>query len=214
MSHCNIQGGWAGIGNIDADPLFFDAPGGDFHLKQDPCQPGVINPSVDAGNHTAFNVALQDGSTRTDGVADSSQADLGAHYGPPAILNFETDADELQESAGGTIQFALRPGLVHLNRNYLILGSASGTEPGIPLPGGTTILPLNRDWFTPIVMSLVNTTICVDFMGVINETGTKTAQLVTGPLPPGSAGLKIYFAYAMNNPFNFASNPLEIEIVP
>ncbi len=46
---CNIQGGWTGEGNIDTDPLFVESENGDFHLEQAPCQPGVVNPCVDAG---------------------------------------------------------------------------------------------------------------------------------------------------------------------
>lgn len=38
----NIQGGFAGAGNISADPLFRDAPGGDYRLRR-------ASPSVDRG---------------------------------------------------------------------------------------------------------------------------------------------------------------------
>jgi predicted outer membrane repeat protein len=58
--HCNVQGGWHGIGNINADPLFTDAVNGDCHLKS---QAGrwdsaskswitddVTSPCIDAGD--------------------------------------------------------------------------------------------------------------------------------------------------------------------
>ncbi len=39
ITYCDIQGGWTGTGNIDADPLFADALVGDFHLTYDsPCR--------------------------------------------------------------------------------------------------------------------------------------------------------------------------------
>ena len=59
-SYCNIEGGWAGRGNIDADPCFADPENGDFHLKS---QGGrreandeswvaddVTSPCIDAGD--------------------------------------------------------------------------------------------------------------------------------------------------------------------
>ncbi len=33
ITYSDVEGGWAGIGNIDADPLFVDASSGDYHLQ-------------------------------------------------------------------------------------------------------------------------------------------------------------------------------------
>lgn len=43
VSYSDVQGGWTGIGNIDSDPLFFDAASGDFHLTQN-------SPCIDTGD--------------------------------------------------------------------------------------------------------------------------------------------------------------------
>jgi len=40
--YCNIEGGWTGTGNINADPTFVDPNNGDYHLS-----PG--SPCIDAG---------------------------------------------------------------------------------------------------------------------------------------------------------------------
>ena len=112
---------------------------------------------------------------------------------------------------GGTVTFNLDPGFGYYNRNYLILGSVSGTQPGTPLPGGMAVLPLNWDVFTDIALSLVNTPAFQEFMGQSPQ--FKAPVLQTGPLP-GAAGISLYFAYTMNNPFDFASHPMRIDIVP
>jgi len=61
ITYSDIQGGWEGEGNINADPLFIDSGNGDFHL-----QPG--SPCIDAGNPDS----PQD--------PDSTRADIGAFY--------------------------------------------------------------------------------------------------------------------------------------
>jgi len=58
--YCDIEGGWPGEGNIDADPCFADADNGDYHLKSqggrwDANEGGwttdeVTSPCIDAGD--------------------------------------------------------------------------------------------------------------------------------------------------------------------
>ncbi|MHC4366194.1 MAG: PKD domain-containing protein [Planctomycetota bacterium] len=60
ITDSDVQGGWLGEGNLDADPLFADPANGDYHLKSqagrwDPqtqswIQDDVTSPCVDAGN--------------------------------------------------------------------------------------------------------------------------------------------------------------------
>ncbi len=40
--YSNIEGGWAGVGNMDADPMFVDSENNDYHLQ-------VTSPGIDAG---------------------------------------------------------------------------------------------------------------------------------------------------------------------
>jgi hypothetical protein len=46
VTYSDVQGGYGGSGNIDADPLFADAANGDFHLELD-------SPCIDIGNNDA-----------------------------------------------------------------------------------------------------------------------------------------------------------------
>lgn len=43
FTYCDIQGGWSGIGNINANPLFIDHSNGNYHLQ-------ATSPCIDAGN--------------------------------------------------------------------------------------------------------------------------------------------------------------------
>jgi hypothetical protein len=138
----------------------------------------------------------------------------GVYGTAPLNLPLVADTDVISESSGGTVNLRLDAGPANGNRNYILLGSVSGTSPGTPLPGGFITLPLNWDVFTDVVLLFLNTPVFTDFLGKLDGKGEATAQINAPPLPPGSAGLVLYFAFCLNNPFDFASNPLEIDIVP
>jgi parallel beta-helix repeat protein len=46
ITYCDVEGGWPGMGNMDADPLFLDPASGDLHLD-------VQSPCVDEGDPAA-----------------------------------------------------------------------------------------------------------------------------------------------------------------
>ncbi len=62
VTHSDVQGGYDGDGNIDADPLFVDAAGGDLHLTSG-------SPCVDTGDAAS----LPDDVADLDGDADVSE---------------------------------------------------------------------------------------------------------------------------------------------
>ncbi len=77
VSFSAIEGGYQGEGNIDADPLFFTGPLGDFYLSQLVAGQPENSPCVDAGDPTS---ELNGGVTRTDQFPDTSLVDMGYHY--------------------------------------------------------------------------------------------------------------------------------------
>jgi hypothetical protein len=51
------------------------------------------------------------------------------------------------------------------------------------------------------------------FLGVLNSHGRGKAQLKT-PADTGFVGTVLHFAYLLNKPFDYVSNPAPVEIVP
>ncbi len=224
ISYSNIKGGKSSIrvilgctlnwgsGMIDSDPLFFDPVNSDFHLQQDPCQPGIINPCVDSGD-PAFPII--DGSTRTDNIQDTGIVDMGYHYPAKILYDFlNADTYTLSEATGGTVNFYLTAGAGNAKRTYILLGSISGTEPGNMLPGGHVTLPLNWDLFTNLIIDYMNSLFFMNFLGILDTAGNGAAIFNTlGPMPSGMAGITFSFAYAMSKPWDFVSNPINVEVV-
>jgi hypothetical protein len=143
-----------------------------------------------------------------NGLHDAFIAKLA--YTPPLTA----DGDFLSAGSGGSILFSLDADTNSAGRTYLVLGSITGTEPGYPLPGGDEMLPLNWDLFTEIVLSMLNTQVFDKFMDALDDSGKGRARLNAPPLPPAAVGINMFFAFCLNSPFNFASNPVKIEIIP
>ena len=80
ITYSNVQGGYAGTGNINSDPLFVNAANGNFHLQ-------ATSPCIDAGFGDASTPATDiDGNPRYDdpGVANTgagtpNYVDMGAY---------------------------------------------------------------------------------------------------------------------------------------
>ena len=71
INYTDVQGGWPGTGNIDADPLFVDPDNGDFRLQ-------AGSPCIDAGDNTAVPEGVLrdlDGNPRF--VADACAGESG-----------------------------------------------------------------------------------------------------------------------------------------
>lgn len=114
-----------------------------------------------------------------------------------------------------SIPLDLNAGIENANRKYLILGGVTGTMPGFALPQNLATLPLNWDIFTDLVWQLSNTYYFENFLGTLDAEGKANAAIQNpGALPPGKTGLMMYFAYCLNSPFDFVSNPIQVEVIP
>jgi hypothetical protein len=117
LGHSNVKGGFPGPGVIDFDPLFYDPANGDCRLRQDPCQPGVVNHCVDSGHGSP---GMASGSTRTDGFKDLNTYDMGFHYRtvPLGAIYVPDDYPTIQDAVdvcGNGDTIIVRPGTYHEN---------------------------------------------------------------------------------------------------
>jgi len=76
VTYSDVQGGWAGAGNINADPLFVSPGGDDYRL-------GAGSPCIDAGDNSAVPAGI---TTDLEGLArfidDPASADTGSGTSP------------------------------------------------------------------------------------------------------------------------------------
>ena len=137
----------------------------------------------------------------------------GMTHGMIRVRSLTADNTAIPSTAPSTTNFMLCAGPANAGRNYMVFGSVSGTMPGTPLPGGIVTLPLNWDVFTNLVLSLANTPVFPDFLGTLDANGEAMPKMVFAS-PPGGTGVILYFAAALNAPWNFVTDPVKVEILP
>jgi hypothetical protein len=142
-------------------------------------------------------------------ITDPNNHNINTPFKLPASL--DADSAFLNAATGGSIRFTLKIGALNANRPYVLLGCASSTSTGYPLPGGLAVLPLSWDPFTDVVVGGLNSPVFEDFLGVMDFAGKASARLNAPPVP-AAAGVKLYFAFACSNPFDTVSNPVVIEM--
>jgi hypothetical protein len=157
-----------------------------------------------------------------DGIIDILSGNRDYNTGVPSggVWYFECvgplslDRNAISAGTGGTVQITLDAGAANSNRTYYLLGSLTGTEPGTLLPGGTTVLPINWDHFTNFMIPLLNSLIFENFVGVLDASGIGKASLNAPPLSNTIVGEVMSYAFALNSPWDYASNGANIEIIP
>jgi hypothetical protein len=143
VTNSNIQGGWPGKDNINADPCFVSSQKGKYYLSQTSGGQTFQSQCVDKGSDTAENLGMDLLTTSTRGIYDSGIVDMGYHYvdanvpGLDAtperiIIEFKQDREKpesqtitITNSGNGTLHWTAITDV-----NWLILDMDSGTCEG------------------------------------------------------------------------------------
>lgn len=136
-------------------------------------------------------------------------------YTDAVNLDLIPSAQTISAATGGRIDFAIHAGPNLGGRSYLLVGSASGTEPGTTLPNGL-LVPLNRDNFTDFTLANANSAFLPGSSGTLDAQGNAAAAIDSlGPINPAFIGATFYFSVVIDtaNPA-FASPPTGVRVLP
>ncbi len=228
-----LTGELGSIGNISSDPQFVDLDGPDDVLGTEDDNPKLkrSSPALDAGNAALLPADTFDldadgdlleplplTSTGLPRILDSNgdgvaEVDMGAEE----FATLTVDVVSLPTSSGGNARFTLEAGLPNSLSAYWILGSASGTSPGINLSNGL-VLPLNFDAYTKLTRMHPTAPIFTgSFFGALDANGSGRATLSLPPIAPSLAGLELSHAFLTFDSFGslkFSSNAITLLLMP
>ena len=171
------------------------------------------------GDSFGFSVAI-DGA---HGLGGAIEHDAGAPDAGAVSAYLLDSGDALQAcprmlslSAGGQADMSIRTAAALAGATYLVIGSMSGTGPGIP--SGGFLVPLVPDVYTSCTLDAPNTPPLAGSLGVLDPQGNAQASflLPTG-MDPALVGAQFHHAFVVIGADSFldgVSNPIAIEIVP
>lgn len=153
--------------------------------------------------------------TLIGGYGGSPVKHLSGHWRLEKPTGFlHADSDAISVSQGGTHRLALEAGSLHRNSVFVLVGSLSGTSPGIGLGGCT--LPLNFDLYLGLTLDLANSGIYVGSVGVLDGVGSARASVVMpAGLAAGLRGRTAHHAFAVFQGYGcrFASNAVAMDFL-
>ena len=125
VTHSDVQGGWAGEGNLDADPLFLDSDHGDYHLSQ-------WSPCIDTGD----NASLPSDTTDLDGDGDIEEPIPIDLDGNPRVV--DGNLDGIVGVDMGAYEFHTGPGIPAISPFGIL------TMPLLFLAAGAIVIVVRR----------------------------------------------------------------------
>jgi hypothetical protein len=142
------------------------------------------------------------GDVNGDGIPDllvGGAAQTVGYAGLYSVVRMPLQADkhELSAATGGVVGFQVRAGSGNAGAFFWLLGSASGTSPCTPLPGGGCV-PLVVDAYTNLSLVAARQ-LFVGAPGVLDASGAATPSFVP-PRLPGLVGLRLHHACVVAHP--------------
>ena len=152
VSHSDVEGGWPGVNNINAKPLFIDADGADniAGTQDDNLRLLFGSPCLNAGDNSSVPPMLTtdlDGNPR---IVDSI-VDMGAYEGPKQGFMLSTDSVTVPEAGTATFTVALAmppPGSV-----WVMVFHHSG-DPDITVESGSVLIFNSSNYMQPQTVAL------------------------------------------------------------
>jgi Arylsulfotransferase (ASST) len=148
-------------------------------------------------------------------VVSSITLGLNAFHAHYVERTLWSDKASLSGAAGGSVTFDLILGPAYAAKTYVVLGSASGTSPGIVANGH--VLPLNLDAVLLFSLEQANTPLLTNTLGTLSPLGRATASF---NLPPGMIGgpVSAHFAAGVLEPATTivlaTTNPVPLTVGP
>ncbi len=205
-----LQVGVASFGGASGAALFASAPGMhvDLHsqLSADYSTSSAEDVDLDVfGTLTVVGHGYDSVAGRTEALVWQTQLDALA-----------SDVEGVVASTGGTQRLRLFAGPEHAGRSYLMLGSVSGTSPGVTLPGGIP-LPLNWDAYTNLLLGDPLPVFLPGATGVLDDRGMAEAEFTLAPGTPLPFAFTLHHAAVVlgdNGKPVFASNAVAVALEP
>lgn len=228
VAYCDVSDGasypWYDPTNsIDAHPLWLN--------DSDPTKPVTflhldrLSPCINMGSSEYFPLRDIDSEKRPfygtpDIGSDEYTESIPFLLAPPLVTDLDPYEYEIYvlETEYKPVQFLLNATVENAGRPYYLLGSLSGTAPGVTGLPENTVLPLNWDVFTEITVSacLFGSPVFVDFHGVLDAKGKGIALLeYDGLLTYDMVGMVMSFSFALGSEegftaWDYTSNPVNI----
>lgn len=120
-----------------------------------------------------------------------------------------SNTNPISASAHQSVNLVISAGPANAGRTYVMLGSLTGTSPGLALPGGLT-LPLTEDRYLQYTQHVPNSPVLQHSTGVLDASGQATVSF--HPIQR-MEGHTAWHAFYLVGPTDFVSEAVSVQVV-